>query len=248
MSTQKAWDMSLNLFTLNIEGDRHFLRWLPHVTAHTYDVVCLQEVFEADVPLIQQETGLNLTFVPMMSVDQENKYGIAPRGLWGIGLCTNTAVSNVVHAYYYGSAAVRSFHHPRDASRVIVYAEVEKAGVRYRVATTHFTWTEEGASTPAQARDFTNLVATMQHEQDWILCGDFNAPRGGATFSLFTERFTDWLPPSVESTLDPTLHYAGTLDLVVDTIFTTSHYAVTECAVHCGLSDHCGISAKILRL
>ncbi|HEY5810705.1 MAG TPA: endonuclease/exonuclease/phosphatase family protein, partial [Povalibacter sp.] len=84
---------------------------------------------------------------------------------------------------------------------------------------------------------------------DYVLCGDFNAPRGRPLFSLFTDELglTDHLPPTVTTTIDPQLHRAGALQLVVDTIFSTPHYQVEDVQVLEGISDHKGILATLRR-
>lgn len=248
MSTQKVWDMSLNLFSLNVEGHKHIQRWLPVVQAGTYDVVLLQEVFEQDINLIAGALQMQAYFCPMLNVVEESKYKIPPLGKWGIALFTNLEHTPAQAEYYAGSEAVRNFEKPNDASRVILSSIVQKEEKSFRVATTHFTWTPDGESNAEQEADFEGLSKIIGTEVDWILAGDFNAPRGKKTFSQFTQFFKDNLPKEVTTTLDPELHYAGKLNLAVDTVFTTPHYLVEEIEVKMGLSDHCGLHAKIARV
>lgn len=58
---------------------------------------------------------------------------------------------------------------------------------------------------------------------------------------------TDHLPLGITTTIDARFHYAGDLQLVVDTIFATSSYAVQDVQVLEGISDHKGILATIER-
>jgi hypothetical protein len=57
----------------------------------------------------------------------------------------------------------------------------------------------------------------------------------------------DHLPANVTSTLDPQFHRAKGLEYVVDTIFSTPEYEVTEVRVLNGISDHKGIVARVER-
>ena len=41
------------------------------------------------------------------------------------------------------------------------------------------------------------------------------------------------------------LHRAGPLQLVVDGMFSTDDYSVSEVALHQGVSDHCAITALV---
>lgn len=249
MSTQKVWDMSLKLFSLNIEGSKHIERWLPVVLSAEYDVVCLQEVFLKDMPLIADAIKMKGYFCRMLDVAEENRYKITPNGKWGLGLFIRHP-HITPHAFYYsGTEQVKIFHEPEDASRVIFTTEVSKDGQTYRIATTHFTWTPDGESTELQRQDFLQLSGIIAKHSDWVLCGDFNAPRGKKTFSWFTQLFKDNLPAEIQSTIDPVLHIKGAeLQLAVDTIFSTPEYQVNNCKMMCGLSDHCGLEAEIARV
>jgi endonuclease/exonuclease/phosphatase family metal-dependent hydrolase len=249
MSTQKVWDMSLKLFDLNIEGHDHLDRWLPFAAAGEFDVICLQEIFEVDLPRISKELGMKYVFSPVMDISQENEYEYETLGIWGVAILTNLPVKLQEEKYYAGSRELKVFVQPGDAARVLLSVVVEKDGQEFRVATTHFTWTPDGHINAQQEADFNALAAILTEHPDWIFTADFNAPRGREMFSKFAELFTDNLPPDVLSTLDPDLHYKkGELQLAVDTVFTTAHYKAENVQVHTGLSDHCGITANIFRV
>ena len=80
-----------------------------------------------------------------------------------------------------------------------------------------------------------------------VLTGDFNAPRGGTIFDLLARTWQDCIPQDVTTSIDPVLHRAGALTLMVDGLFTTPHYHATEVQLHTGLSDHQAITASISR-
>jgi endonuclease/exonuclease/phosphatase family metal-dependent hydrolase len=78
-----------------------------------------------------------------------------------------------------------------------------------------------------------------------VLTGDFNAPRGGPIFSELAKVWNDQIPATAKTSIDPQLHRAGSLQLMVDGLFTTSDFHAEDVALHTGLSDHQGITARI---
>lgn len=239
--------MSVKLFSLNIEGDKHFARWIPVAHQHTPDVICLQEVFADDMEFITNELGMTGYFVPLMNIAEKNAYMIAPRGLWGLGYCTKLKHSPPEVHYYAGDAQLKIFHEPEDAARAVVLSTInDQEGKEYTIATTHFTWTPNGEATDAQRTDAEALVSYLQEKDQLVLCGDFNAPRGREVFSRFSQQYKDNLPQNIHSTLDPELHYrGGKVALAVDTIFSSAGYVISDVEVLTGVSDHYGLVARI---
>lgn len=247
MNLEKASAMSLKLLTLNIEGHRHLERWPAKILLEKPDVVCMQEVFSADMPYIENTLGMKGFFAPMLDVNQENKYGINPLGTWGLGFFTNLEHTPEKTEYYFGSENLKPFELPNDASRLVLSSTVTKDGKQFSVGTTHFTWSDKGLTTDEQRRDFQELKKIIMGFDELILCGDFNAPRGKEIFGEFETLLTDNLPQDIISTIDHDLHYAGKIDLVVDTIFTTPHYKMSNVRVLNGVSDHLGVVGEVER-
>lgn len=242
--------MSLKLFSLNIECDKHFDRWLAVAQAEAPDVICLQEIFEVDMPFVEKELGMKGSFFPMLDVRQANKYNIPVKGRWGIGFFTKLAFvpgKEVVAQYYAKSAAVPVFTSPNDAARLLAIATVIKDGQEYTIGTTHFTWSGGGQATDEQRRDLRRFLELLAQFPETIFCGDFNAPRGGEIFAELEKRYVDHLPKEVKTTIDPVLHYAAPLYLVVDTIFSTHHYQLANVRTLSGISDHMGVVAEVVR-
>lgn len=92
--------------------------------------------------------------------------------------------------------------------------------------------------------NYSDLIG-VEFDRDFVLVGDFNAPRGGPIFDRLAAVYTDWIPHEVRTTIDPVLHRAGDLQIVVDGLFSTSSYRASGVEVLCGVSDHCAISARI---
>lgn len=243
--------MAIKLITLNIEGDKHIHRFLPVLKQHKADVICFQELFEIDCSWIAAELGMTqFKYVPTVKIEHENKYGIAPKGNWGIALMTKLPVSAWNIDYYSDFNELKTFNEPNDNVRSVLFANLGDGEKEYRIATTHFTWSPGGKTTDLQRQDFARLKTILSQYQDLVICGDFNAPRGQEMFSLFEELFTDNVPKEITTTIDPTLHYAGhkNLQFVVDTIFSTPQYRVSNVQIVSGVSDHMGVMGMVEKL
>jgi len=243
--------MPIKLMTLNIEGDRHLDRFLPVVHTINPDVICLQEVFEVNLERIATELQMTtVKFVPTVIAQQKNQYHISPLGNWGVAIMTKLAVTDWQVERYSGFRDLKVFQLPNDDVRTIIIGHFSDGAAEYRIATTHFTWTPDGEVTDAQRQDFDRLKPILQRYPELILCGDFNSPRSKEMFGLFETLFKDNLPSEVMTTIDSSLHYAGhlNLQLVVDTIFSTPEYKVTDVQVVSGLSDHKGIVGMVERV
>jgi endonuclease/exonuclease/phosphatase family metal-dependent hydrolase len=238
--------MAIKLVTLNIEGHHHLERFLPFLRSESPDVVCLQEVFASDLDRIKDVLQMDAMFAPMMRIETENKYRISPLGEWGVAFLTRLSHSEPEVAYYRqeGERLPVFAENPNDPWRVVVSATVEKAGEQVVIATTHFTWSPEGKTTDEQRRDFVALQQQTTQFERLVLCGDFNAPRGGELRLLFRQDFVDTIPDEVRTTLDPLLHYAGPLYFVVDGIFARG-YSVADVRVVPGVSDHMAVVGEI---
>ena len=126
----------------------------------------------------------------------------------------------------------------------VAIAEIGSGSESLTIATTHFPWSDD-----AQTRDFQRTACDsllrLLEGRSLVLAGDFNAPRGREIFERLAARWTDNIPSTVTSSLDPFLHRAAPLALMVDGIFSTPDYLVSDVKLHQGVSDHCAITALI---
>ncbi|WP_129642125.1 endonuclease/exonuclease/phosphatase family protein [Peristeroidobacter agariperforans] len=240
--------MPLKLLTLNIEHDRHLDRVAQTIATHLPDVVCLQEVFEKDCAKLAAVGGYQVKYALSTLMPEGEKGNTSPRS-WGVAVLTRVPVHNQTVAYYADDPRIRIFKESNDPRRLVVMTELQHEGRNFKIGTTHFTWSKNGATTDEQREDFARLKRVLLPYPDYVLCGDFNAPRGGEMFSKFTGELglIDHLPPHVTTTLDSQFHYAGALELAVDNIFSTPEYRVTQVQVLEGISDHKGILAVVER-
>lgn len=242
----------LSFVSINIEYDKH----LPEVTAFLKeknpDVFCLQEVLERDVPYFEREFGAKAFFNPM------TQFTILPSSpVLGTGIFSRLPVKSSGAEYYLGAREpVPTFIHPDvwmdgEINRVLSWVDVEKEEEMFRIATTHFTWSERGLPTPQQKRDMEKVLDILEKLGDFIFCGDLNAPRGLATWQMLVEKYTDNVPPQYQTSLDPILHRApleAKKDKMVDSLFSTPAYDVRDVEMVCGVSDHCALAANIAKV
>ena len=115
---------------------------------------------------------------------------------------------------------------------------------RFTIGTTHFPWTPDGSASDHQRQACDQLLAVLGH-RELLLCGDFNAPRGGEIFTRLAIHWHDNIPANYTTSIDPKLHSAGPLQLMVDGVFSTPCYQIRDVVLHQGVSDHCAITAKV---
>lgn len=244
--------MSLQLISINVERSKHLDLAVPFVEGEAADVVCVQEIIEADIPLWGRSYPHHV-FAPMQRrIDEEGK------PVSGVAIFSRTPFAHQSH-YYAGSPSAVP-ESDRDASkkaeasnRILLVAECEKDNTHYRIATTHFTWSPRGEATKDQQADMEKLLSLLAEYDEFALCGDFNAPRGGVIFAQLAERYKDNIPPHYATSIDLELHRAGKLrphelvDKMVDGLFTTPGYVASDVRLVSGVSDHCAIVASLLK-
>lgn len=243
-----AKESSLKLINLNIEGDNHLERVILFLQKEQADVICLQEVLEKDVMMIKRKLAMEGAYEPLLDIKSSNKVRLTPRTKWGILYLTRLPVFKLFAEYYTGSREtlpVYQDNRPNLANRIIFRGEIIKNNQLFRVITTHFTWTPDGKSSLEQHASLDKLLALLEDKGEFILCGDFNAPRGREIWRELAKRYKDNIPSNVKTTIDPNLHRNGALAIVVDGLFSTKGYEVFDVQVIPGISDHMAIVAKI---
>ncbi|MEX0917600.1 MAG: endonuclease/exonuclease/phosphatase family protein [Candidatus Paceibacterota bacterium] len=236
--------MALSLVSLNIEGRKHFDTITPFLKQEQPDVFCVQELCKQDVSYFEAVLDAPGTFMPL-----------AISNVWqdeiGVGIFTPHQVTFESHWYGGNKGPLRRNDTTSMETRYesctfsLLVARVTKENEAFTIGTTHFPVTEGGQVTDFQREALENLLAVLAEYDDIVFCGDLNAPRGREIFDAIKVRYTDHIPPEYESSLDPNIHRAGPIPFVVDGLFSTGGYVVTDVAYHCGVSDHCAIQATI---
>lgn len=244
---------SIKLVSLNIEMSKHLGLVEKFLISEMPDVVCLQELLEHDIPRISVACpGATHIFQPMSRMISE-----VPGAIYGIGIFSRIKVVTHGEQYYVGRPALlpeSDLSDPRTfnaANRMVMWCDVEKDGTQLRFATTHFTWTPDGRPSDEQRRNMHTLIGVLGDLGEFILTGDFNAPRGGEIFAMLTERYTDNVPAKYKTSIDIALHRDGKLrlneliDKMVDGLFSTPAYLVSDAKMISGVSDHCALVADV---
>lgn len=237
---------TIKLISVNIEGSKHLPEIEELILTEKPDVVCLQELFEVDLPKLQHATGMQGSFSVMTKVSSSNKYEIPPNGLWGLGILSKWPFSPVENYFYRGEEdSIPEFVMPNSVNRLLMHTDVDVEGSIFPIANTHFTWSVGGKVTEEQGYHFQKLRRILAEFDKLILCGDFNTQRGAGLYEQFASMYQDSLPPEVDTTIDPVLHYAGGLKLVVDAVFASSHFQVLSARTQDGVSDHKALIVEV---
>lgn len=234
--------MSLRVVSLNIERSSHLEIILPFLSSQKPDAVCLQELMEYDVAYVERSLGMHALFAPMNVHKAEGK-----PGLMGVGIFSPLLMTNPQCSYYAGdpSNIPHMPQHNKMINYVLVSSAINKENETFYIANTHFPWTPDGSASDFQREAMQKLLTILSDSGEFVLCGDFNAPRGGEIFAALATRYQDNIPPEYVTSLDRTLHRAGHLDLVVDGLFSTPQYRVFNVEMICGVSDHCALVGEV---
>ena len=237
----------LKLVSLNIEKDRHLDRIVPFLSREMPDVFCAQEVYESSIPIIAGAlSSAAYVYAPMTGRPKEN-----PPHMQGVAIFSRLPITKRDIKYYVGTPETVPDSDDTDPStynasnRMVVLCDIEKEGHVFRIGTTHFTWTPDGEPTDAQRSDMNALLALFDDAEELVLTGDFNVSRGGELFGALAQRYKDNVPPHYTTSIDGNLHRKGQLNRMVDGIFSTPSYIVSDVEMIASVSDHCALMATV---
>lgn len=246
------YNLIMKLVSINIEGNKHFDRIFPFLSAEKPDVLALQEVFECDLETIKQITGLkNCVFYPNADVTLPNIH-LQARGKWGVAIFANEILdSKGVYYFQVNSGELFVFDEQKNGftDRALLFAEAEVDGEVFKIFNTHFTWSGGGEVNEAQRRDYVKMKEILKSHDEVILCGDLNTPRGFEIWDDLAKTYTDNIPQDIDTTIDKNLHKSGKdIRLVVDALFTSKHYAARNVRVASNTSDHMAVVGEVERV
>lgn len=240
----------MKLISLNIEGDNHLEDVKRFVVSQSPDIVCFNEAFEGDVAFFERTFGMQSLFIASEYIAKPNPFRLPPRGNIGTCILTKGTIQKHWVDTYFGDASVLpelTAENGDAANRFLAWAEISLDNVIYRIVTTHFTITKNAVVSDLQRANAAKMISFLDTQSDYILCGDFNTPRGAEIYTTLATKLHDNIPADVITTLDPNLHRAGSKipNIVVDGLFTTPGYTASDVQVVPGISDHCAITAMI---
>jgi endonuclease/exonuclease/phosphatase family metal-dependent hydrolase len=242
--------MALKLISLNVESDKHLDLILPFLEKERPDVICLQEVYQADLRLFEEAFGMQSVFTQLSNMTVvPNKWDMPAKGPWGIAILSTYPILQSSEAYYLQEETKdHQFEHPNEIARAVRIASLQVREENYTIVTTHFTWAPDRNPIPLQMQSLDALLPILDSVGEFVLCGDFNAPRGEVIFDTLASRYADNIPHDVVTTIDPEIHRTkGSVKLVIDVLFSTSDYQASDVHVVCGVSDHCAIVGSITK-
>lgn len=248
----------MKLISLNIECNRHTQTVLDFLKKEKADVVCIQELLEEDFEMYKKELSFSGVF------QQWNYITSLSKGLFGYKQGIGIFAKNVISSdsvFYIGKKEniLKSFDEylsdeKFQENKVLVWAEIKNTNDEiFKFITTHFPLTKarrpypyiEGDSTPDQLEACDLFLDKTSKLGDFVLCGDFNAPRGRETFNRLSKQYKDNIPQEYKTSIDQNLHRVKGLQLMVDGLFTTPSYNASNVKLVDGLSDHMAIVAEI---
>lgn len=238
--------MAIKFVSINIELSRHLERVRDFLQKEKPDFVCIQELMEVDIPFFTNEFGYNHYF-SAMSRKQLNDAS------WnGIGIFSPYPLINPQTFQYGGIQEIPGVFDmttvltKRKSQRYLLQTcQIEKANKLYTIGNTHFTWTPNGQADEYQREDLNNLLNFLKQHEPLIFAGDFNAPRGREIFSKISEAYRDNIPAHYQTSLDENLHRCGYLPYVVDGLFSSPEYKVSDVELVFGVSDHAAVKAVV---
>ena len=249
MSNGHSAQTTLTLCNINIERSRHLARVTALLSRTAPDVVCLQELIEDDISGLCSVLGYpHHLYVPMMQHPGEGQVRFC-----GVAILSRFPLLAPEIVRYAGGGSGSDRYDlstadgkVRTSRYAVAIAAVAMGDSRFTVGCTHFPWTPDGSPSDHQRRACDQLLAVLG-QRELVLCGDFNAPRGGEIFTRLAARWHDNIPASYVTSIDPELHKAGPLQLMVDGVFSTPEYRIRNVVLHQGVSDHCAITGEVAR-
>jgi endonuclease/exonuclease/phosphatase family metal-dependent hydrolase len=248
--------VSLRLISLNVERSKHLELVVPFLEHEKPDVYCAQELHESDIARLEAAVGPCIVFAPVLRHIPDTE-GKEPQ-VMGTAIFSRLLVRHTDIVYYRGSREHALTDVPKRIMEdlPLVIADVESNGHVFRCTTTHFTWTPKGEPDDQQRRDMDALLGTLGTLNEFVLCGDFNAPRGGEMFARLAETYRDNIPAEFAWSLDLAVHRdaAGLRSsaqrlalpgIMVDGLFSTPAYTCSGVEMKRGGSDHLAIVATI---
>lgn len=231
----------LKIVTLNTGDSMFEENQINFLERNNFDLICLQEITEDN--FYRYKTFLKMYgHYQVTYVHRDGK---------AIGIGTLSKVPFVkIENLMFGEQETTSF--PEDgldsneiSNRIALVTAIDPRcdGNLWTIANIHFTWSANGIPNNKQRIHMKKLVQVLSKYESLLLCGDLNAPRGGEIFNHLAIRYQDNIPQKYVSSIDSKNHRAGNIEYLVDGIFSTREFKVSNFKMQSGLSDHLALMA-----
>jgi len=216
----------MKLISLNIELNKHYNTVLNFLKNEKPDVICLQEVLEKDFEFFKKELEMEGVFKERLILSDHPYYAGIEGKREGAAIFAKEIVSSN-YLYFKGNENTLIKGHEENA--VLVWVEVKDENNQlYKFITTQLPVTEKASTTPEQLKTVASFLKELSKLEEFILCGDMNAPRGKEAFNNLAEKYKDNIPPEYKTSLDQNLHRVKGLQNMVDGLFTTPRYEASN--------------------
>jgi endonuclease/exonuclease/phosphatase family metal-dependent hydrolase len=193
---------SLKFLTLNIELRKHLDLIAPFLHQYQPDIICFQEMMRDTFEEFKKDLGMEGVFShrAVLAGESEDE---------GTAILSKYPIQNYSETDYEKFTdpipGMNHLHECRPISKLLC-VEMLIDNQLIRVATTHFTWSNDGNVTDEQRINLKSLLEVLAPYKELILAGDFNTPRGKELYATLSEEFKDTIPAHVETTIDGERH------------------------------------------
>lgn len=230
--------MATKIVSINIERHKHFERVKAFLAKENSEIVCLMEVNEFDVETLAGEMYPHTVYAPNDVMPESEGSGTT-----GVAILSRQPIDSS-EKFYCGEEDKLDLKKPGMGTHapILILAKIGQI----QIGAVHFSWTADGGVDERQRKHTEILLDYLSTKGELVLCGDFNIPRGNEMYQKIAGVYKDNIPAEITTTLDPILHRAnfeilGKLKFVVDYVWSTPKYVVSELQVVQGVSDHCGL-------
>lgn len=263
--------MNLKVLHLNIEKNKHLDTVLQLLSEQRPDIACFAEAMQGDMKKLSKKLEYELVFAPLVNI--KNKNGQDQEG--SAILSRVPIQKKEIHRYDGNSTTEIPTYTEgqfilRDGKREnerwlyhnsLLTASILIDNTLVTIATTHFPVTDHSLP-KLSSHNFSDLagIDDIEHARVYfdrliqiirvlpspiIFTSDLNNTRGEYVYNTLAHELVDIVPQSVISSIDPVLHRRPNLQLMVDTIMTSSNISVGEFKVIEGVSDHKAFIASL---
>jgi endonuclease/exonuclease/phosphatase family metal-dependent hydrolase len=236
--------MASKIVSINIERHKHFDRVVEFLKRENPEIVCLMEVNELDIEILAGTIYPHTVYAPNDVMPESEG-----RGTTGVAILSKQPIDSS-DKFYCGEEDKLQLKKPGMGTHapILILAKIGQL----QIGAVHFSWTADGSVDERQRKHTGILLDYLSTKGELVLCGDFNIPRGNEMYQKIAGVYKDNIPADITTTLDPHLHRAnfempGKLQFVVDYVWSTPKYEVSELQVVQGVSDHCGLVFSIVK-
>lgn len=263
--------MSLKILHLNIEGNKHLDAVRKLLQEIQPDIACFEEAMKNEIEKLAKDAGYELIFAPSLGIkdgDLIDKEG--PAILSRLKINSEDILRYdgngleelpIFNKEYLDSTYGKRLKERFSFFAPLVVINVQVGNKNVNICTAHFPVIDHNLpgeenhfqKDPEYIKEFLILSGYFDRmlalikgiNNPIVFTSDLNNPRGEQIYDALAEELIDIVPKDLISSIDPKLHRNPNLQLMVDTIMTSSDVVVESFEVLEGVSDHKGFIATL---